>query len=277
MKKIIRLTFLFLISALPLAACGSLSTQPPTPTVPPLVTLNASGSGTITTVLQAITPAFEAATPGYKLVVLSGNSTGSGVTGILEGVLDVAAMARAPKDEETAKNIKYYEMGLVGQAFIVHSTMTGITDLSTQQVIDIFSGKIINWSEISGPNLKIVVYVRDEDDSSTKGFRKAIFGETPFADTSETLKSQEDMIISVQGTPGSIGIAAWPAVLATKAKVHALAIDAAKPSDASYPILGSAGIGYMAEREGDIQPLINWLSSTSGQSELKLLGFVANK
>jgi phosphate transport system substrate-binding protein len=277
MNKTIRLIFLSLIGALLAAACGSLSTQPPTPTIPPLVTLTASGSGTITTVLQAITPAFEAATPGYKLEVLQGNSTGSGVTGILEGVLDVAAMARAPKNEETAKNIKYYEMGLAGQALIVHSTMVDVTNLTRQQITDIFSGKITNWSEVGGSNLKIVLYVRDEDDSSTKGLRKAILGETPFADSSETLKSQEDMIVSVQGTPGAIGIAAWPAVLATKAKVHALAIDAAKPSDTSYPILGSAGIGYMAERENDVQPLINWLSSAGGQSELKILGFVSGK
>ena len=97
MNKYIRLVSLSLIAALLLAACGSLSTQPPTPTVPPLVTLKASGSGTVTTVLEALKPAFEVATPGYKLEVLQGDSTGSGVTGILEGLLDVAAMARAPK------------------------------------------------------------------------------------------------------------------------------------------------------------------------------------
>jgi len=276
-NKCIRLVFLSLIGALLVAACGSLSAQQTTPTVPPLVTLKASGSGTITTVLEALKPSFEAATPGYKLEVLPGSSTGNGVTGILENLLDIAAMARAPKDEETAKNVKYYEMGLVGQAIIAHPSVARIANLNKQQIIDIFSGKITNWSEVGGPDLKIVLYVRDPDDSSTKGLRKAIVGETPFPDTATTLTSQGDMIVSVEGTPGAVGVAAWPAILATKANMQAIAIDGIKPDNASYPILGSAGIGYMAERESDIQPLMNWLNSADGQSALKALGFVSSK
>jgi phosphate transport system substrate-binding protein len=272
-----RLVLLSLIGTIILAACGGSFTQPPTPTAPPLVTLKASGSGTITTVLEALKPTFETATPGYKLEVLSGSSTGNGVAGILEGLLDIAAMARAPKDEEAAKNIKYYEMGLVGQAIIVHPTVTGVSSLSSQQITDIVSGKITNWSEVGGPNLKLVLYVRDEEDSSTKGLRKAVVGETPFPDTATTLTSQGDMIVSVEGTPGAVGVAAWPAMLAIKANVQAIAIDGIKPDDATYPILGSAGIGYMAERESDIQPLINWLNSADGQSALKALGFVSSK
>jgi phosphate transport system substrate-binding protein len=270
-----RLVYSFLIIALLLASCASLSAQTPTPTPPPLVILKVSGSGTITTVLEALKPAFESATPGYKLDVLSGSSTGNGVTGILEGVLDMAAMARAPKDEETAKNIKYYEMGLVGQSMIVHPTVTGVASLNKQQIIDIFSGKITNWSEVGGPNLKITLYVRDEDDSSTKGLRKAILGETPFPETAITLFSQSDMAFSVEGTSGAIGVAAWPSILATQTKVQAVAIDGTKPDNAAYPILGSAGIGYLAERESDIQPLINWLSSADGKAALKMLGFVS--
>lgn len=224
-KSKIRFISFTLIATILLTACGSLAAQPTNPTVAPLTTLTGSGSGTITTVLEALKPAFEAATPGYKLEVLSGSSTGNGVTGILEGVLDVAAMARAPKEEETAKNIKYFEMGLVGQAIITHPAVTGVASLNSQQIVDIFSGDVTNWSEVGGPNMEIVLYVRDEDDSSTKGLRKNILGETPFPDSAKTLTSQGDMITSVEGTPGSIGIAAWPAILATKAKVQGIAVD----------------------------------------------------
>lgn len=278
MNKTIRLFYTFaLVVTLLLTACGGFPFEQPTPTLPPLVILKASGSGTITNVLVALTPAFESATPGYKLDVLPGSGTGSGVTGILEGVLDVATMARAPKEEETAKNIQYFEMGLVGQAIIAHSELTGVTSLSGQQVVDIFSGKTINWSEVGGPDLKIVLYVRDEDDSSTKGLRKVFLGETVFPDTATTLTSQDDMIISVQGTPGAIGIASWPVISAIKANVQAIAIDGVRPDDASYPILDSGGVGYMADRESDVRPLINWLSSAEGQAALKALGFVLTK
>lgn len=272
-----RLVFLSLIGSLILASCGSFAAQLPTPTVAPLVILKVSGSGTVTIVLDALTPAFEAATPGYRLEVLPGKSTGSGVTGILEELLDVAAMSRPPKDEETAQNIKYYELGLVGQALIIHPTVTGVASLNHQQITDIFSGKITNWAEVGGPNMQIALYVRDEDDSSTKGLRGAILSETPFAETATTLFSQDEMVFSVAGTQGSIGIAGWPSILALQTNVNAVAIDGVGPGEAAYPILDSAGIGYLSQREGDIQPLINWLSSTEGRSALNALGFVPSK
>ena len=64
------------------------------------VVFKVSGSGSTTAILNAIQPAFEADIPGYRLDVLPGSGTGEGVKGIVQGVLDVAAMARPPKDEE---------------------------------------------------------------------------------------------------------------------------------------------------------------------------------
>lgn len=277
MNKYFRLGSLLLIAAVLLTACGSFLTPTPTPTVPPLAILKVSGSGTITTVLEALTPAFEVAKPGYKLKVLPGNSTGIGVTGILDGSLDLAAMARVPSADETAKNIQYYDMGLVGQALIVHPGVTGVTNLSRQQIIGIFSGKFTNWSEVGGPDLKMVIYIRNADDSSMKGLRKAILGETPTPATAKTLTSQEDMLVSVKDTPGAIGIASWVAALATKAKVQMVAVDGIQPNDVSYPMLGSCGIGYLTNRKSDVQPLIDWLSTTKGQAALQQLGFVPVK
>jgi phosphate transport system substrate-binding protein len=149
--------------------------------------------------------------------------------------------------------------------------------LNHQQITDIFSGKITNWSEVGGPNMQIVLYVRDEDDSSTKGLRRAILGETPFSETATTLFSQDEMIFSVEGTPGSIGIAGLPSVLALQTNVNAVAIDGVGPDEAAYPILDSAGIGYLSQREGDIQSLMNWLSSAEGRVALNALGFVPSK
>ncbi len=273
-NRYIRFIFLILTGALFSTSCAGFSSQPPTPTPSRLVVLKISGSGTITSVLEVLTPAFERATPGYKLEVMSGNSTGSGVTGILEGLLDAAAMARPPKDEEIAKNIKYYEMGLIGQSIIVHPSVTGVSSLNKRQITEIFSGKVTNWSQVGGANLDLVLYVRDEDDSSTKGLRKAMIGETALSETAKTLFSQSDMIFSVEGTRGAVGIAALPPVLAENAEVETIAINGILPNNASYPILGSAGIGYLAEHESEIKPLIDWLSSDEGQAELKALGFI---
>lgn len=274
-KRLFRIFPALVLVTLILSACSGLAT--PAPTAPPTILLKISGSGTITAVLEALKPTFEAATPGYRLEILTGDSTGGGVAGILAGLLDGAAMARPLQDEEAAKGIRFFEMGLGGEAIFVHPSVVGVTSLTTQQIIDIFSGQMTNWSAVDGPDLDIILYVRNAEDSSMIGLRKAILGETPFPATATLLTSQGEMIAAVEGTPGAIGIAAWPTVLATQASVPAIAINGVEADQAAYPLLGSMGIGYLADRQNDMQPLLDWLSSAEGQSALKALGFIASE
>ncbi|MCB9077816.1 MAG: substrate-binding domain-containing protein [Anaerolineaceae bacterium] len=233
------------------------------------VVLTVSGSGSATAVLSAIQPAFEADTPGYRLNVLSGSSTGGGVKGVIEGVLDVAAMARPPKAEETAQEIAYVEIGRAGQAVIIHPDIS-LTNLTSAQIIAIFTGEATNWKQVGGPDQPIILYVRDEADSSTQTLRQAILGDRPFSETvAQVLTSQSDMQVAVAGTPGSIGIATWPAALAGGADVLAVAVDGIKPDDPAYPMTTRLGVGYLAGRQTEIQPLLDWLLSESGRAALQ--------
>jgi len=232
------------------------------------IVLKVSGSGSAEAVLNAIQPAFEADTPGYDLEILQGTGTGGGVTGIVQDVLDVAAMARPPKDEEAAQNVEYVEFGQACQAVMTHPDV-GVANLTTAQVAGIFSGEITNWSEVDGPELPILLYVRDEADSSTQALRSVIMGDTPFAETVvKVITSQDEMQVVIVGTPGSIGIGTWPTVLANRADVQAVTIDGIASSDANCPMIGPLGIGYLAERQAEVQPLLNWLLSEAGQAAL---------
>jgi phosphate transport system substrate-binding protein len=232
------------------------------------VILKVSGSGSAEAVLNAIQPAFAADTPGYDLEVIQGTGTGGGVQSIVHGVLDVAAMARPPKDEEAAQNVEYVEFGQACQAVITHPDV-GVTNLTTAQVVGVFSGKITDWSEVGGPELPMVLYVRDEADSSTKALRAAIMGDTPFAETVvKVITSQDEMQVVVAGIPGSIGIGTWPTALANGADVQALTIDGIASNDSNCPMIGPLGIGYLTERHAEVQPLIDWLLSESGRAAL---------
>ncbi len=240
----------------------------------PQTILKVSGSGSVTAVLEAIRPAFEAATPGYRLEVLPGSGTSEGVQGVVQGVLDVAAMARPAKQEEAAQNVNYEEFGQAGQAVIIHPAV-GISNLTAAQVAAIFSGEITNWSEIGGPNRPIILYVRDEGDSSTQALRSAIIGDAPFAaSAAQVITSQSDMLAAVAGTPDSLGIATWPTTLAKGAKVKAVTIDGVAPGDASYPMIGPFGIGFLTKRQTDVQPLIDWLHSDQGRAALSELDMI---
>jgi phosphate transport system substrate-binding protein len=227
--------------------------------------LTVSGSGGTTAILEAVKPAFEADTPGYQLEILTGTSTGGGVKGVLDGTLDVAAMARAPKDDEA---IEYAEFGWTGQALFVHQGV-GDINLTSEQASAIFFGKTANWSEVGGPDLAIVLYVRDDADSSTAALREAIFGDEPFPETAQVMTSQGDMINAVAGIEGAVGFGTWPAVVAKGANVKPVSVDGVNPADSSYPIVGALGIGFLADRQTDVQPLIEWLLSDAGKTALR--------
>ncbi len=257
-----------LIIGLALAACGGAVTEtPPTPTLRSQTTLTVSGSGTTTAILSGVKPAFEADVPGYNLRVLPGSGTGEGVEGVLKGLLDVAAMARPPKDEEAAQGVEYVEFGRSGVAMYTHPDV-GVTNLTTAQVLAVLSGEITGWSEIGGSDTAIILYVRDEGESSTKVLRQAIFSDAPFSETAQVLTSQADMQVAVAGTPDSIGYGSWPSAFAAGANVQPIALNGIAPGDSAYPYVTPIGIGYLSERKADVQPLIDWLLSEQGQAAL---------
>ena len=269
--KIQYISIVLLIATLMITACGNLAatTVEPTPIAATQVTLKISGSGSTTAILTAIKPAFEADTPGYKLEVLPGSGTGGGIKGIIDGILDVAAMARPPKDEETAQNVAYEELGQAGFA-VITQPQVNVTSLTTDQILAIFAGDVTNWSEVGGPDLPLILYVRDDADSTTQALRSTIMGEKPFgANVVQVFTSQGDMLTAVAGTPGSVGLATWPTALASGSQVQAVAIAGIAPGDPTYPMLGPLGIGYLVDRQAEVQPLIDWLRTEKGRTALQ--------
>lgn len=271
MKPVQRKTY-FLIGALIvtltwlLAACVGAGTETP-PTAVPQMTLTVSGSGTATNILRGVKSAFEADVPAYTLDILPGTGTGGGVRGLVEGLLDVAAMARPPKEEEAAQGVEYVEFGQSGAALYTHLDVN-VTNLTTEQALALLLGEITNWSEVGGPDMPVVLYVRDEGDSTTKAIRGQIVGDTPFPETATVLTSQSDMQAAVEGTPGGVGMGSWPAAFASGAKVRPIALDGIAPGDSTYPMVSPVGIGYLPDGKAKVQPLIDWLLSEQGRAAL---------
>jgi phosphate transport system substrate-binding protein len=244
-------------------------------TVVPATTLTVSGSGSVSGLLTDVKAAFEAETPGYALNVLSGSGTGGGVKGALDGILDIAAMARGPKEDETTQGLQYLNFGSTGVAIMVHPNVE-ITNLTQDQVQAIFMGEVKNWSEVGGQDLAIIVYVRDEDESATGQLRKDIFGDTPFLETvAGVLTSSGDMLSTIEGTPGSIGFGNWIATVGSDTKVKTVTLDGHTPDVAAYPVTTALGLGFVEGREETVQPLLNWLVSETGQAALGELGVIS--
>lgn len=255
-----------------ISACAAQPAPTQTPTQePPGVTLATSGSGSVTVVLSAIADAFETANPGYQLEVLAGSDTGGGVTGTVDGTLDMAAMSRAPRENETEQGIQYVEFGTTYTAVIAHPGV-GVSELTSEQLKDILTGEITNWSEVGGSDLDIVVYVRDPEEGNTTDIRDTYVGEDPFVPSAQTMTSQTDMQTVISSVEGAIGYGTWATVLASGTEVANIAVDGVGVDNAPDTLIVTMGIGYLADRAADVQPFTEWLLSEEGRNALEAIG-----
>jgi phosphate transport system substrate-binding protein len=264
------------VYSLTLTACNAtpaLDNPPLTLASTPQVRLNISGSEDVTAVLEASGDAFQQSVPNYRFRVLSGSGIDPSVKGVVEGVLDIAAMNRLATPAETAHGLKFFQFGEASVVVFTHPGV-GILSLTTDQLRDIFTGKITNWSQLGGPDLAIVPYVRNEDNGNTQVLRQAVFHDLQFSETVEVINSGDAMRTAVAVTTGSIGYGAWPPIQATGVNVQAVALDNINPDDPVYPLRSVFGIGYLGEHEAKLAPFIQWLQSPTGRAKLASFGVI---
>lgn len=260
-------TFLWMLFFGVVACAPAANGSGTTATIAPQQTINVSGSGTVTSVLESIKSAFETEHPEVILNILESVGTTGGVEGVANGTLDVAAMARAPKAEESEQGLEYVEFGQAGVAFIVHPD-NPVEDLTQAQVKAIFAGEITNWSDVGGSDNAIVLLVRDEDESATQALRDVMFGDTPFPPTAAVMVSAGEMVIGIEGTPNGIGFGNLPGIRARDGKVISIALDGVLPGESNYAVLTPLGLGYLKAQETSVKVFVDWVQSESGQAAL---------
>ena len=244
MKRIVSIA-LCLILALSLAACGqtaapAATTAPaasaaPAATEAPATTAAAKLSGTVATdgstsmekVIGALGEAFMEANPDTTFTY-NPTGSGSGIQAVQEGRCDIGLSSRALKDAEKEAGLTETVLAYDGIAMIVNPA-NPVEDLSLEQIADIYTGKITNWSEVGGNDSQIVLIGR-EAGSGTRGGFEEIVGVVDACQYRQELSSTGDVITTVAQNPDAIGYASLAAV---KDTVKALKVAGVAPTEAT--------------------------------------------
>lgn len=104
-----------------------------------------AGSSSVTPVMEKLKEAYEAINPDAEIEVQMSDST-TGMTSAMEGTCDIGMASRELKGEE-ASQLKSIQIALDGIAVIVNPENT-ISELSGEQVKDIYTGKATSWSQV---------------------------------------------------------------------------------------------------------------------------------
>ena len=155
------------------------------------------------------------------------NPTGSG-TGIqaaIDGTCDIGLSSRALKDEEKA-TLTETIVALDGIAIIVNPA-NPVSDLSVEQIAQIYTGEITNWKDVGGDDLEISRIGREAGSGTRDGF-ETITDTKEACKYNQELTSTGDVITTVAGNPNAIGYASLSAV---KDSVKALTVGGVAPSE----------------------------------------------
>ena len=183
------------------------------------------GSTSMKSVIGALGESFQNANSGVTFTY-NPTGSGSGIQAVSEGRCDIGLASRSLKDDEKSSGLTGTVLAYDGIAVVV-SPENPVSDLTIEQIADIYTGKITNWSEVGGNDAEIVLIGREAGSGTRDGF-ESITGTEEACQYRQELTSTGDVIATVSQNPNAIGYASLSAV---KESVKALSVGGVAPSE----------------------------------------------
>jgi phosphate transport system substrate-binding protein len=190
--------------------------------------ITASGSTALAPLVKAVAQKYSSNCSGATITVNLGGSK-TGLANVEAGSVDIGN-SDVPANPQTQADLVDHQVAVVVFAVIVNKGVT-VTNLTTAQIKQIYSGQVTNWKQVGGPSLPIVVVSRPASSGTRATFQKYVLGgpETISGPTSLTTDSTGTVVTNVAQTPGAVGYAATgPAML--NSGVTLLSIDGSPPT-----------------------------------------------
>ena len=247
MKKITRRSFLTVCGAVAAAAAltacgGSASSAAASSTSAAASSTAAALSGNVATggstsmknVIAALTEGFAEVEPGVT-VSYDPTGSGAGITGATDKTLDIGLSSRALKDDEKA-DVEGTTIALDGIAIIVNNA-SKVENLTVDQLKQMFTGEITNWSEVGGDDGEIVLVGREAGSGTRDGF-ESIVDVKDSCKYAQELTATGAVISAVEANPLAIGYASLSAVGDTVKMVTVGGVECSEETvkDGSYEV-----------------------------------------
>ena len=194
----------------------------------------AGGSTSMKNVIAALTEGFAEVEPGVT-VSYDPTGSGAGITGATDKTLDIGLSSRALKDDEKA-DVDGTTIALDGIAIIVNNA-SKVEDLTVDQLKQMFTGEITNWSEVGGDDGEIVLIGREAGSGTRDGF-ESIVDVKDSCKYAQELTATGAVISAVEANPLAIGYASLSAVGDTVKMVTVGGVECSEETvkDGSYEV-----------------------------------------
>ncbi len=189
--------------------------------------VSTDGSTSMEKVIGTLGEAFEAENGGVTFTY-NPTGSGSGIQAVSEGRCDIGLSSRALKDEEKSNGLTETVLAYDGIAIIVNPE-NPVSDLTLENIADIYTGKITDWKDVGGSEGEIVLIGREAGSGTRDGF-ESITKTEDSCQYRQELTSTGDVITTVSSNPNAIGYASLASV---KDTVKAVSVDGVEPTEES--------------------------------------------
>ena len=262
MGKIFKI-MIALVLLMSLAAVNAKEVNEPNASSLPKIVV--SGTGDSQELLLAIANAMMAKVSGVQIEVPESIGSTAGIKAVIAGKADIARVARPLKEHEK-------ELGLIQQVFAntpvvfaTHPDVNGIDNITTEQILGIYSGKITDWSQLGAKPGKIYPLTREQGDSALRVLNEMLPG---FADVNnpnaKVMYLTPETVAALQGHKQTISFVPLSAVVNTNLKI--LKVNGIEPSiekvlSGEYKYLIPLGVVYKGQPQGFTKEFIKFLYS----------------
>jgi len=253
------------------------------------------GSDTMVNLGQAWAEAFMKKQPGASVAVTGGGS-GTGIAALINGTADISESSRAIKPEEIEQAKKNgvtpveLIVGYDGIAVVVHPG-NPVTTLTINQLADIFSGKITNWSDIGGQEGKIVVLSREVNSGTHVYFKEHVLndgdskGSVEFSPSALLMPSSQAIADEVAQNRAALGYYGMGYISSRQKALKIASDDGSEPVEPTpenvvskkYPVSRPLFMYTNGEPEGLAKEFMDFVLSPEGQEIVGKLDFVPVK
>ncbi len=222
-------------------------------------------------------------------VTVTGGGSGVGIAALLAGTTDIASASRKIKFDE---KVKFQQAGkspvekiiAFDALAVVVNPGNKVSELTRQQLEDIFTGKITNWKQVGGADLAIVAYSRETSSGTYEFFKEHVLKNKNYKKNILSMPATGAIIQSVSQTKGAIGYVGL-AYLENDVKAIKVSYDGknfvapsvATAKNKTYPIVRPLFFYYDKKNAAKLTPFINFVESAQGQDIVDKVGYISLK
>ena len=245
------------------------------------------GSDTVLPISQKVAEVFMKKNAGSNISVVGGGS-GVGLASLVDGTTDIAMASRSIKMAEkmklndAGKTVKEVTIAKDALSVIVNPS-NKVTQLTREQLEDIYTGKTKNWKEVGGDDMPIVIYSRESSSGTFEFFKEHVCGNKNYASTALMMPATGAIVQSVSQTKGAIGYVGF-AYMEKSVKALKVSYDKGKTfveptvenvKNKTYPISRPLFYYYITSSEKTVKPYIDFILSAEGQKLVAEVGYIS--